>query len=40
MAYQGLGISVPFFLASGVVAFVTLLAFSVKPQPMEEPAGT
>jgi multidrug resistance protein len=40
LVYQGLGVSVPFFLASGVVAFVTLLAFSVKPQPMEEPAGT
>jgi multidrug resistance protein len=42
MVYQGLGVSVPFFLASGVVAFVTLLAFSVKSRPVEElePAGT
>lgn len=36
-AFQGLGMSVPFFIAAGVVGFVTFLAFSVKPRALPEP---
>ena len=38
-AFQGLGTSVPFYIAGGVVALVTLLAFQVRPRaPIPEAA--
>jgi MFS family permease len=35
-AYQGFGISHPFFIAAGVVAFVSFLTFGVKHAPVPE----
>ena len=37
MAYQGLGLNQPFFIAATVVAFVGFLTFGVKPGPAVEP---
>ncbi len=38
-AFQGLGTSVPFYIAGGVVALVTVLAFQVRPRaPIPEAA--
>jgi MFS family permease len=35
-AFQGLGVGVPFYIAGGIVAFVTLLAFGVKGRDFAE----